>query len=192
VRGCLRITYIIKVTKKVVSMKKTDWVMAIGSYAFSIVVLALIVGVMVLSGCSKKKTNIEVLDFAPAVEDVKEEPKNVQPVVMGEKLQPVVVEESKKITIYFDFDKANLKVHEAMKLDKLVGIKQPVKVLGYTCNIGTDEWNMALSWARAKAVTDYLGYGEPVGLGENYCDAPCVSVDEQECAECRKVIVWRE
>jgi OmpA-OmpF porin, OOP family len=64
-------------------------------------------------------------------------------------------------TIYFDFDKSNLKPEAISELDKLVqtlsGSKEyEITVGGHTCDIGTDNYNMGLSERRAQEVVKYL------------------------------------
>jgi len=64
-------------------------------------------------------------------------------------------------TVYFDFDKSEIKPEAKVKLDALVeklsdAKEYEVVVGGHTCNIGTDEYNMGLSERRAEAVVKYL------------------------------------
>ena len=64
--------------------------------------------------------------------------------------------------VQFDFDKATLRPESTVILDeaaKVLGENPDSKVLimGHTCNIGTDEYNLDLSKRRAKSVVDYLG-----------------------------------
>lgn len=62
----------------------------------------------------------------------------------------------------FDFDKATLKPDMKTALDKLIGTMfssagiGELTVVGHTDNMGTDEYNLALSMRRATAVVDYL------------------------------------
>jgi OmpA-OmpF porin, OOP family len=65
------------------------------------------------------------------------------------------------VTVYFDFDKHNIKDDAAFKLDSLYDIlvKNPgaeVQISGYTDGLGTVEYNKVLSDKRAKACADYL------------------------------------
>ncbi|RIH63008.1 OmpA family protein [Mariniphaga sediminis] len=64
-------------------------------------------------------------------------------------------------TIYFDFDKSELKPEGKSELDKLVQTlsnskEYDIVVAGHTCNIGTDKYNMGLSEKRAESVVKYL------------------------------------
>jgi outer membrane protein OmpA-like peptidoglycan-associated protein len=64
-------------------------------------------------------------------------------------------------TIYFDFDKAELRPEAIAELDDLVETLSDSKeyeivVGGHTCNIGTNEYNMDLSERRAQSVVKYL------------------------------------
>ncbi len=65
------------------------------------------------------------------------------------------------VTVYFDFDKHNIKDDAAFKLDSLYDIlvKNPgaiVQISGYTDGLGSVEYNKILSDKRAKACADYL------------------------------------
>jgi OOP family OmpA-OmpF porin len=66
---------------------------------------------------------------------------------------PVVMTE----TIYFDFDKINIKASEQPKIDRVVSLMKAnggsaSLIVGHTDKIGTDKYNMGLSERRAKAV----------------------------------------
>nr|WP_294903203.1 OmpA family protein [uncultured Lacibacter sp.] len=65
------------------------------------------------------------------------------------------------VTVYFDFDKHNIKPDAAFKLDSLYDIlvKNPgaiVQISGYTDGLGSVEYNKILSDRRAKSCADYL------------------------------------
>lgn len=83
------------------------------------------------------------------------------------------LEEITSLHIPFDFDKATLTREAKASLDKLAltlihnpGLR--LEIQGYTCEIGTEEYNLDLSIRRAEAVRDYLikkgvsikGFGE--------------------------------
>ena len=64
-------------------------------------------------------------------------------------------------SIYFDFDKANLRPEAVAELDKLVqtlsGSREySIVVGGHTCDIGASSYNMKLSERRAQSVVKYL------------------------------------
>ncbi len=66
-----------------------------------------------------------------------------------------------KPTIYFDFDKSELRPEGKEKLDKVINTLSESKeyeivVEGHTCNIGTEKYNMGLSERRAEAVVKYM------------------------------------
>jgi outer membrane protein OmpA-like peptidoglycan-associated protein len=68
---------------------------------------------------------------------------------------------TEEATVYFDFDKYNLKASETEKLDRvLVALKagtiKNARIIGYTDPIGTRDYNQKLSERRAQAVLDYL------------------------------------
>jgi outer membrane protein OmpA-like peptidoglycan-associated protein len=63
--------------------------------------------------------------------------------------------------VQFDFDKYNLKPDTFALLDQAVQVLEQnptlkVRVEGYSCNIGTVKYNLALGKRRANAVRDYL------------------------------------
>ncbi len=68
---------------------------------------------------------------------------------------------TEEATVYFDFDKYNIKASEKEKLDRvLVALKsgtiKNARIIGYTDPIGTRAYNQNLSEKRAQAVLDYL------------------------------------
>ena len=82
-----------------------------------------------------------------------------------------------KQRVEFAFDSATLLPLSFAILDEVIDIlhKHPalqIRVEGHTCSIGTDEYNLELSQARARTVVDYLiqkgidrGRLTPVGFG---------------------------
>lgn len=76
--------------------------------------------------------------------------------------QPVSKLQHEELTIYFDFNKAVLTAESQAKLDKIVdAVKRSPKVtkvdiVGYTDEIGGDEYNKKLSEERAEAAKNYL------------------------------------
>ena len=63
--------------------------------------------------------------------------------------------------VYFDFDRHTLRAEATRVLDEAITTLKDVPTLnvtieGYTCNIGTAEYNLALGDRRAGAVRDYL------------------------------------
>ena len=78
---------------------------------------------------------------------------------------PPVLKESQFITVYFDFDKFNLRSDAKAALDKNFNLLQEfpsaiVKIEGHCDERGTIEYNLSLGEKRAKAAMDYL-----TGLG---------------------------
>ena len=63
--------------------------------------------------------------------------------------------------VFFDFDRYSLRPEATRVLDEAVLAMRDdatlrIEVDGYTCNIGTAEYNLALGERRARAVQDYL------------------------------------
>lgn len=64
------------------------------------------------------------------------------------------VNQKKKVIVYFDFDRANIKEEEK---EKILGIKgAPIRITGYTDSTGLKERNDVLSEERAKVVADFI------------------------------------
>lgn len=64
--------------------------------------------------------------------------------------------------VTFDFDSARLKPSFTPSLNKIYDVlreydKTVLHIVGYTDNVGSDEYNMKLSKERAHSVSDYLG-----------------------------------
>jgi outer membrane protein OmpA-like peptidoglycan-associated protein len=87
--------------------------------------------------------------------------------------------------VFFDLDKATLRSESEAELERLreILVKNPhikIQILGHTDSDGSDDYNMKLSHARAKAVVDYMvkkgvdvarmkfhGYGETKPVAPN-------------------------
>lgn len=64
-------------------------------------------------------------------------------------------------TVHFTLDGTSIKAQDASELDKIAAQMQKhsslrVYVDGFTCELGGDEYNIALGYRRAQAVSDYL------------------------------------
>lgn len=62
-------------------------------------------------------------------------------------------------TVHFEFDSSKLTHLEQSKLEKLSSVipaEKPVNVTGFTCSIGSGEYNRKLSFRRAQAVATVL------------------------------------
>jgi outer membrane protein OmpA-like peptidoglycan-associated protein len=109
-----------------------------------------------------------------------------------------------KDKIYYEFDKAVIRDISKPTLDKIAGFLKAhpevtkVKIDGYTCDLGTDSYNLRLSQKRAKAAADYLiGQGiDPsiigtvTGFGEANPMVP--NVDEPHREQNRRVQIFVE
>ncbi|MFH0866372.1 MAG: OmpA family protein [Bacteroidota bacterium] len=98
------------------------------------------------------------------------------------------IEIGKKIVlnnIFYDFDKSTLRPESVSELDRLVLLmtENPtikIELSSHTDNVGSDEYNITLSQARAQSVVDYViakgidkgrlvakGYGESIPIATN-------------------------
>lgn len=83
-------------------------------------------------------------------------------------LEPIIKEEKKLViraenvvTVYFDFDKSNIRTRGQEILDSIYitlaeNATYTIQISGYTDGLGTNEYNQKLSDRRAKACADYL------------------------------------
>jgi outer membrane protein OmpA-like peptidoglycan-associated protein len=79
-------------------------------------------------------------------------------------IETTKLEENAVITmnnIFFDFDKSLLKPESAPELDRLVNMlkeqtSMKIEISGHTDDLGTEQYNLALSERRAKNVIAYL------------------------------------
>jgi len=86
-----------------------------------------------------------------------------------------------RTTVYFDFDSAVLKDPERNKIDRAVPHGGRVDaVTGYTCDLGSQEYNDRLALKRAESVSSYLKGKEVIPLqveGKGKC---CYVSEERE------------
>ncbi len=80
---------------------------------------------------------------------------------------PVPVREFVFEDVHFDFDRYTLRAGAARVLDEVVAALEEnpdlnIEIEGHTCNIGTNEYNLALGERRANSVREYLS-GQGVG-----------------------------
>ncbi|MEW6050036.1 MAG: peptidoglycan-associated lipoprotein Pal [Candidatus Zixiibacteriota bacterium] len=131
-------------------MKKLLFVLAVGLLAVALV------GV----GCGKKKVAEEQPVTPPVVKDTTT-PKTETP---PETPKPTLREDQFQ-TVYFDFDKYNLRPDAKAGLDADYALLQEypdviVKIEGHCDERGTVEYNLSLGEKRARSAMDYL-----TGLG---------------------------
>ncbi len=107
--------------------------------------------VLVFFGCPKKVVKKEEIPPPPPPEEEVEKPP------VEEKEKPALTLE----TIYFDFDKSDIRPGDAEILKRNADILKEypgtrVTIEGHCCPIGTSEYNMGLGWRRAEAAKSYL------------------------------------
>lgn len=106
--------------------------------------------------------------------------------------------------IYFEFDKATIRDISKPTLDKIAGFMKAhpeitkVKIDGYTCDLGTERYNLKLSQRRAQAAATYLeGQGidaSRIGTVNGFGEAsPLVpNTDEPNREQNRRVQIFVE
>ena len=110
--------------------------------------------------------------------DVKEITKTNDKTVNLEVLKVPKTKEYEIKNIYWDFNKWDLRAESKTELDKLIDFlketKQYIVINAYTDAVGSDDYNLILSYKRANAVVNYLIYKgvskdklAPIGHGEN-------------------------
>ena len=169
---------------------------------FQIIMIAFI-AMSVGTGCQKKLTKVEVPPPPPpppAVEAPKPvtppPPEEFKPLDIGPELQKVLQ------TIYFNFDKYDLRPDAISKLETIAKFLQDhpqVRLLaeGYCDERGSSEYNMGLGENRAKAVKKYLvSYGiaadriETTSYGkERPVRLNCGS--DESCNEANRRVEWK-
>ncbi len=129
----------------------------------SLFVILLAVMALAVWGCPKPKTQPEApITTTPTV---KEEPKTPEVKPVEEPKQALT--ESQFETVYFDFDKYNLRPDARAALDHNYQLMKDypsaiIKIEGHCDERGTVEYNISLGERRARAAMDYIA-----GLGIN-------------------------
>jgi peptidoglycan-associated lipoprotein len=110
-------------------------------------ILVCMVLLMSIVGCPKKAVKTEPIPppVIPEEEEIKE------PVKIDLRFQ----------TIYFDFDRSDIRAADAevLKVTAQTLKDNPdvnLTIEGHCCPLGTSEYNMALGWRRATSVQNYL------------------------------------
>ncbi|MBK7140906.1 MAG: peptidoglycan-associated lipoprotein Pal [bacterium] len=124
-------------------------------------VLMILAAAFMLFGCppKPKPTNTETPPVQPPTEQPKED---IKPPVVDDK---PMISESQFQTVYFDFDKYNLRSDGKSALDANAGLLKQfpdviVRIEGHCDERGTVEYNLSLGEKRARACMEYLN-----GLG---------------------------
>lgn len=112
-------------------------------------------------------------------------PRPVEPT--KEEIKPTL----KLNTIYFDFDKSEIRPSDAniLKANAQALKDNPtvnITIEGYCCPIGTAEYNMALGWRRATSAQDYL-----VKLGIAKARLSTISYGEERLVTEREDEYWK-
>lgn len=166
--------------------------MARKSSLWLIVLISVVAMGLVASGCAKKQMMREEVAGKPAMEAKKEEvkPQAVEkpkkeasrPPAMAPAMKPkeeTMPKEAAKpeekpfdlagSRIQFAFDDYSLSIKSENRLNKVAewlktNPDTKVQIQGYTCDIGTDEYNLALGEERAESAEKYL---ERMGVNSN-------------------------
>jgi len=110
--------------------------------------------------------------------------REIEPLTIEVKpLSPLKMEPEGKMveTVYFDLNSPMLKPSEKAKLDGL-SKNFIYEMTGYTCDIGTKDYNDRLALKRAESVKEYLG-----GLGKARGAGRCCYADKTDKSKNRRV-----
>lgn len=126
-----------------------------------------------------------------------------KPATVAKRTPPAVVKESpvpsvkdisnEQLTIYFEFNSANLTAESIGKLDTIVTVinqsseVQAVKIHGFTDQFGSDAYNATLAEKRAATVKNYITTksrlktveGDIRGLGKSEAEADCSTIKKR-------------
>ena len=128
--------------------------------AAMVLALGLAISVASLSGCASKKKTTEPVKREEKVVTSKPAPPAVRPKA-PEKVEELVPRDLSFDTIYFDFDKSNIRSNQRSIMSsnaRLMSKYQTARIqlAGHCDERGTDEYNMALGQRRADSVKEYL------------------------------------
>ncbi len=128
--------------------------------AVMVLALGLAISVASISGCASKKKTTEPVKREEKVVTPKPAPPAVIPKA-PEKVEERVPRDLSFDTIYFDYDKSNIRSDQRNMLSsnaQLMSKYQTVRIqLAGNCDErGTEEYNMALGQRRADSVKEYL------------------------------------
>ncbi len=118
--------------------------------------IPLIIILALFLGCPKRQTEPEVVEEIPVEEEIPFEEVQLPEPEPEPELPPFVLE-----TVFFDFDKSDIRVDAAEILQRNAEMLQMypymnITLEGHCCEIGTAEYNLALGERRALATRDYL------------------------------------
>jgi peptidoglycan-associated lipoprotein len=122
---------------------------------FKLTIPALLILVLCL-GCAKKQV-VQPVEEIPVEEEIPFEEVEIPEEIPEEPPKPEFV----LGTVFFDFDKSDIRVDAAEVLQgnsEMLKLYPEIRtvVQGHCCEIGTAEYNLALGERRAKATRDYL------------------------------------
>jgi peptidoglycan-associated lipoprotein len=169
-------------------------------HVFSILLVIAVIG---FTGCAKKVTKIEPIPeppkppvAAPAPEPVPPKVEQFVPVDLDAQLREILQ------TLYFDFDKYDLRPDAISTLGRIASFLQDHKTVrllaeGHCDERGSSEYNMGLGENRAKAVKKYLtSYGigadrlETTSYGKERPAALNCGADDN-CSQKNRRVEWK-
>jgi len=139
----------------------------------------IILGAFLLTfiGCAKKVVK-KAEPIPPPIGEVEKPPVETKP-------------ELSLRTIYFEFDRSNIRSRDATSLQSNAQILKDnpnnnIIIEGHCCPIGTSEYNMALGWRRANSARDYL-----VKLGISQNRLSTISYGEERLVTTVEAEFWK-
>lgn len=103
--------------------------------------------------------------FRPASWEVAQNQPTVAPIPVAKAMaEPKVMQNEIRMSsdAFFDFDKSEIRPETKAELDTLIAqikaakLGGPITIVGHTCDIGTDNYNISLSQRRAQAVKEFF------------------------------------
>jgi outer membrane protein OmpA-like peptidoglycan-associated protein len=112
---------------------------------------------LLCSHCQDDKPTIipNLVAHASAIAEIPKSPPKIIPTNFAGNTVPLVQTVAIKEKVHFKFDSALLLPEATSILDR-IGSTRGLLLSGYTCTIGADNYNLALSQRRADAVSRYL------------------------------------
>lgn len=121
-------------------------------------ILSLIILVIALQGCQKKTVLVSSMPPAPKIQEIADPAPDTNGYYVFAGDSPVpMIQVPKSVIVYFDFDSYTIRRDQERKLEEIVNVPgKRIVLTGHTCEIGAEEYNLALGENRANEVKLWL------------------------------------